>query len=74
MQVKLVLNARSVRALTNHFGSENITVIEPEDAQGYSRLSFEVKNDMDVLKVLHAGTDSGLELGLYGLNGKPQEA
>jgi hypothetical protein len=73
MQVKLVLNSRAVRTLIDHFGSENVTILVPEDAQGFSKVSFEIKNDMDVLKVFHAGTDSGLELGLYGLKGKPQE-
>jgi hypothetical protein len=72
MTVKLVLNDRGVKALVTAFGSENITILGSE-GDGYSYVSFEVKNDMDVLSVFHAGCDSGLELGLYGTKGKPVE-
>ena len=72
MTVKLVLNDRAVKALIASFGSERITILGP-DGEEYSYISFEVKNDMDVLRVFHAGTDSGLELGLYGPKGRPVE-
>jgi hypothetical protein len=72
MTVKLVLNDRGVKALIASFGPEKITILGSE-GDGYSYVSFEVKNGMDVLKVFHAGTDSGLELGLYGTKGKPVE-
>jgi len=72
MTVKLVLNNRGVKALIASFGPERITILEPEE-DGYSYISFEVNHAMDVLSVFHAGTDSGLELGLYGTKGKPVE-
>jgi len=72
MTVKLVLNNRAVRALIASFGPERVTVLEP-DGDSFSYITFEVNSDMDVLRVFHAGTDSGLELGLYGTKGKPVE-
>ena len=69
MQVSLVLNPRTTRCLQANLGAENVTAVERED--GYMSVEFEIRNYMDVLYVLHAGQDSGLELGLYGTEGKP---
>ena len=72
MEIKLVLNKRSLKHLINHLGEDRVTIINVEN-DGYTHISFEVNDYRDVLAVLHAGTDSGLELGLYGVNGKPEE-
>ena len=72
MQVKLMLNNRTVKCLQEHLGKERVTIIE-KDADGYSSVEFELKDRMDVLYIIHAGQDSGLELAHYGVDGKPKE-
>ena len=69
MEIKLVLNPRLVKSLIKHLGADKLTVLET-DTDGYQYVSFEVNHSIDVLKLLHAGTDSGLGLGLYGEEGK----
>ena len=72
MTVKLVLNPRLVKHLQQQLGDDRVTILEV-DADGFKYVSFEIRHDMDVLSLLHAGNDSGLELGIYGPNGKPTE-
>ena len=69
MQVSLVLNPRTTKCLQAQLGAERVTAVERED--GYLKVEFELRNYMDVLHCIHAGQDSGLELGLYGTEGKP---
>ena len=69
MQVSLVLNPRTTKCLKANLGADRVTAVERED--GYMSVNFEITTWMDVLHVLHAGQDSGLELGLYGTEGKP---
>ena len=72
MEIKLVLNPRLVKSLIKHLGADKLTILET-DNEGYQYVSFEVNHSADVLKLLHAGTDSGLELGLYGSKGKQED-
>lgn len=66
MTVKLVLSERRVECLKKHLGEDRVTLLPYGGNEGYLYVSFEVRNDFDVLNVLHAGADSGLALGLYG--------
>ena len=72
MQIKLVLNSRTVKHLKKNLGEDRVTIIEDE-GDGYFVVSFEVSKPIDVLYIIHAGQDSGLELAWYGPNGKPEE-
>jgi hypothetical protein len=60
----LIISNDRILCLQKHLGKENVTVEyhEPD----YSRVKFEVKNEMDVLYVFHAGIDGGVAFGLYG--------
>lgn len=71
MTVKLVLNNRTVRCLQDNLGEDRVTILGP-DGDRYSEVMFEITHSIDVLHVIHAGQDSGLELGLYGAKGKPE--
>ena len=66
----LIISADRVPFLVEYFKDE-IKVTEHED--GYSRVEFEVKDQMDVLYVFHAGTSAGVSFGLWGSKGKPKE-
>ena len=72
MQVKLTINPRTFKHLVKNLGADRVTVIDT-DNEGYPYVSFEVNSNMDALSLLHAGQDSGVELCLYGVNGKPEE-
>ena len=72
MQVKLVLNPRTFKHLLKNLGEERVTLINI-DKDGYPYVSFEINSSMDALSLIHAGTDAGVELGLYGPDGKPEE-
>lgn len=71
MKCNLVLSASKVSALKGEFGDSQIKVLEA-CPDGYFCVEFEVDSDYDVLKVLHAGTRAGLDLGLYGPNSKKE--
>jgi hypothetical protein len=60
----LVISNDRIACLQKNLGKENITVeyYEPD----YSKVKFEVKDQMDVLYIFHAGIDAGLAFGLYG--------
>jgi len=74
MIIKLVLADRNVKHLIEQLGEDKVTILERgEEVDGYSYVQFEVTGYSDVLHVFHAGTNSGLELGLYGPKGKPAE-
>jgi len=70
MTVKLVLNDRSVECLKKQLGEDRVRIISTDEEPGYSHISFEVNNGMDILHIFHAGVNSGLALGLYGPSGK----
>ena len=70
MICKLVLAHDKIEALKVEFGDDRITTIGEPDNEGYARVEFEVRHDYDVLRVLHAGVKAGLDLGLYGPNGR----
>ena len=72
MQIKLVLNSRTVKCLQKSLGEDRVTILG-RDVDGYVEVSFEIRHDMDALYLIHAGQDSGLELAHYGSNGKPVE-
>ena len=61
MQIDLILNSRNVRNLSNQLGEGRVTIIST-DAEGYQHVAFEVNDMWDVLSILHAGQDSGIEL------------
>ena len=69
MQVKLVLGEDKVVALKEEFGDDRIEILGQEE-EGYYYISFEVRHDYDVMRVLHAGTKAGLDLGLHGPSGR----
>lgn len=71
MEIKLVLADNRVKHLSKSLGEGRVEVLENQ-GDGYSYVRFYVTNNSDVLSVFHAGTDAGLELGLYGPNGKPE--
>lgn len=70
MTCKLVLAEDKVEALKAEFGDTKIVTLNEADEKGYLYVQFEVEDDYDVLKVLHAGVTAGLGLGLYGPNGR----
>lgn len=70
MTCKLFLAEAKVEALKAEFGDDNIVTLNEANDQGYMYVQFEVKDDYDVLKVMHAGTTAGLHMGLYGSGGK----
>jgi len=76
MTVKLVLNNRTVRCIQDNLGAERVTIVEDnytgDNSDKY--ILFEIESWVDVLHIIHAGQDSGLELGLYGLKGDPKKA
>lgn len=72
MDVRLVLSESKVRHLQSNLGEDRVTIIKT-DGEGYSVVHFEVNSDWDVLKVIHAGNDAGLEFGMYGPEGKPEQ-
>ena len=61
MKIELILNNRNVRNLINNLGENRVTVLST-DGEGYQHVAFEVNGMMDVLSVLHAGQDSGIEI------------
>ena len=71
MVVKLVLGNDRVNHLIKHLGEGRVKILELQE-NGYSYVQFDVKSNSDVLSIFHAGTDAGLELGLYGPSGKPK--
>lgn len=73
MICKLVLALDKIEALKGEFGDDQIKVVGEADHDGYAHVVFEVNSDYDVLRVLHAGVKSGLDLGMYGLSRKPKE-
>jgi hypothetical protein len=70
MTVKFVISGERFKHLEKYV--DGIEVLKTDD-DGYKYISFEIKGDADVLRIFHAGTDAGLELGLYGPKGKPVE-
>lgn len=72
MQVKLVLNNRTVKCLQDNLGEGRVTILDAVQYKdsGSSCIQFDVKNYMDVLHLIHAGQDAGVELALYGEKGK----
>jgi hypothetical protein len=72
MTVKLVMADSRIQHLEKHLGEGRIKILEAQEG-GYSYIEFEIIGNCDVLSVFHAGTDAGLELGLYGTKGKPVE-
>jgi hypothetical protein len=60
----LIISNDRILCLQKHLGKENVTVEyhEPD----YSRVKFEIEDQMDVLYVFHAGIDGGVAIGLYG--------
>lgn len=70
MVVKLVMGNSRVNHLINHLGEGRVKILEAQE-NGYSYVEFEVRGNSDVLSIFHAGTDAGLELGLYGPGGNP---
>jgi len=76
MTVKLVLNNRTVRCIQENLGAERVTIVEDNynGDQGDKFIQFEVESWIVVLHLIHAGQDSGLELGLYGSKGNPKKA
>jgi hypothetical protein len=76
MTVKLVLNSRTVRCIQDNLGADRVTILEDnyEGGRGDKYIQFEVETWVDVLHLIHAGQDSGLELGLYGIKGDPKKA
>ena len=73
MNVRLVLALDKIEALKGEFGNDRIVIIGDADNEGYCRVEFEVRHNYDVLSVLHAGVKAGLDLGLYGPEGKPKQ-
>jgi hypothetical protein len=63
MEVKLVLSNANVRALKKNLGADRVTILK-EEYDDFSYVSFELKNDLDVLHVIHAGQYRVLEAGL----------
>ena len=76
MTVKLVLNNRTVRCIQENLGAERVTILEDNygDDNTSKYIQFEIESWVDVLHIIHAGQDSGLELGLYGSKGDPKKA
>lgn len=72
MKVELVLNNRTVRALQDQLGADRVTIVEQWDADSKC-VRFELKSNADVLFLIHAGQDSGVQLCLYGVEGRPVE-
>jgi hypothetical protein len=64
IKCNLVIANDRIACLQKNLGKENITVeyYEPN----YSMVKFEVKDQMDVLYIFHAGIDGGVAFGLYG--------
>jgi len=60
----LIIANDRIACLQKHLGKENIIVeyYEPD----YSIVKFEIHDQMDILKVFHAGIDGGLAFGLHG--------
>jgi hypothetical protein len=73
MQVKLVLNNRTVRCLQENLGEGRVTIIE-NDGDHSKYVEFEINSFIDALYLIHAGQDSGIELALYGTKGDPKKA
>ena len=71
MKASFVIGDRKAELLAEHLGKDRV-VIGPYDSDGYARVEFEIRNSMDVLSILHAGQDFGLELGLYGPGYRPK--
>jgi VCBS repeat-containing protein len=63
MQVELVLNDRTVHHLTNQLGEGRVTILST-DKDGYHHVSFDINGMRDVLCIIHAGQDRGVELAL----------
>lgn len=61
MTVKLVLNRETVGYLSSNLGEGRVTILE-DHGDGYVYVSFEVKTSMDVLSILHAGQDRGVNM------------
>jgi hypothetical protein len=76
MTVKLVLNNRTVRCIQENLGAERVTILEDNygDDSTSKYIQFEILSWIDALQLIHAGQDSGLELGLYGPKGDPKKA
>jgi len=76
MTVKLVLNNRTVRCIQENLGAERVTILEGNygDDSTSKYIQFEILSWTDVLQLIHAGQDSGLELALYGTKGDPKKA
>ena len=72
MQVKLVLNNRTVRCLQDNLGVDRVTIIE-DDGPDSKYIEFEINGFVDALRLIHAGQDAGIELALYGSKGKKRE-
>ena len=72
MQVKLVLNNRTVRCLQDNLGADRVTIIE-DDGPDSKYIEFEINGFVDALRLIHAGQDAGIELALYGWMGKKRE-
>ena len=72
MQVKLVLNNRTVRCLQDSLGEDRVTIIENEGPDS-KYIEFEINGYVDALRLIHAGQDAGIELALYGTKGRKRE-
>lgn len=72
MTVKLVLNNRTVRCIQEHLGADRVTILEQYDADS-KYIKFEIGSYTDALFLIHAGQDSGVQLALYGPEGRPVE-
>ena len=72
MKVKLVLNNRTVRCIQESLGADRVTILEQYDKDS-KYIQFEIKTQTDALFLIHAGQDSGMQLALYGVEGRPVE-
>lgn len=74
LTVTLVLSKNSLKNLKSNLGEDRVTVVGEPDSDGYSAVSFELRNNFDVLSVLHAGQDTGVGLVVNGATAEPVEA
>jgi len=67
----LIIANDRIACLQKHLGKEKITVeyYEPD----FSIVKFEIHDQMDILKVFHAGINGGLAFGLYGSASKIED-
>lgn len=72
---KLIMSAERVSFLQEGLsreGEERVKVVE-DRGDGYNTVEFEVRNQMEVLYVFHAGVDAGVSFALWGPAGNPKK-